>query len=140
MVVQPGDALTPVDTELRAVEVYDLTFAGYDGHPVRGWLRLPRARDGRLPAVVQFHGYGSGRGHPYDDLPWACAGYAHLFSTGLADDICPPSTVFGAYHAYRGPKRITTWEFNGHEAGGSKDLADALAVFRGALAPGNEER
>jgi len=35
---------------------------------VHGWLRLPRRRSGPLPAVVQFHGYGSGRGAPIDDL------------------------------------------------------------------------
>lgn len=288
-----GDpVLTPVRTELRTVEVYDLVFAGYGGHPVHAWLRLPAEREGPLPAVVQFHGYGSGRGGPYDDLVWAGAGYAHLlmdtrgqggahaggdtadpvgsgpaypgfltrgvedketyyyrrvftdavraidavrtldtvdparvavtgnsqgagialaaaglvpdlaaghfqapfltdirralavtgtfpyaeltgylgarrhatdavlstlgyfdgvgfarraqapghFSTGLMDDICPPSTAFGAYHAYRGPKSIRTWEFNGHEAGGAQDVADALAAFRSAPAQEIEER
>jgi cephalosporin-C deacetylase len=282
----PGWTLREVPTELRTVDVYDMEFAGYGGHPVRAWLRLPRARSGRLPAVVQFHGYGSGRGGPYDDLLWASAGYAHLvmdargqggahaggdtadpvgsgptfpgfltrgiedraayyyrrvftdavravetvrlldtvdtarvavtgnsqgagialaaaglvpdlaaahfqspflsdvaravritgtapyseltgylaarrtsadavfrtlgyfdgvgfarralapahFSAGLMDDVCPPSTAFGAYHAYRGPKNIRVWEFNGHEAGGREDVADVLAAFRTALA------
>jgi cephalosporin-C deacetylase len=49
------------------------------------------------------------------------------FSTGLMDDVCPPSTAFGAYHAYRGPKRIQVWDYNGHEAGGSADWDIALA-------------
>lgn len=31
-----------VETGLRTVEVYDVTFAGYAGHPVRAWLRVPR--------------------------------------------------------------------------------------------------
>ena len=72
----------PVPTGLRTVEVYDVTFAGYAGHPVRAWLRLPvlpPSSGGRpLPGVVQFHGYGSGRGHALEDLLWASAGYAHL--------------------------------------------------------------
>ncbi|GAA3715105.1 acetylxylan esterase [Streptomyces tremellae] len=288
-----GAVLTPVPTALRTVDVYDAEFPGFGGHPVRGWLRLPRDRgDAPLPAVVQYHGYGSGRGGPYDDLVWASAGYAHLimdargqggahaggatgdpvgsapahpgfatrgiedketyyyrrvftdavravdavrglecvdarrvavwgnsqgggialavaglvpglaagffqaplltdvrralrvtgtgpyreitgylgarrssadavfetlahfdgvgfarralapgrFSTGLADDVCPPSTVFGAYHAYAGPKTIRAWEFNGHEAGGHEDLADALSAFGAATARGDEER
>ncbi|WP_329454651.1 acetylxylan esterase [Streptomyces sp. NBC_01497] len=288
-----GLTLTPVPTELRTVDVFDAEFPGFGGHPVRGWLRLPRDRgDAPLPAVVQFHGYGSGRGGPYDDLVWASAGYAHLivdargqggahaggstgdpvgsapaypgfltrgiedketyyyrrvftdavravdavrslgtvderrvavagnsqgggialaaagllpdlaaayfqapfladvrravritasapyseitgylaarrssveavfhtldhfdgvafarralapahFSTGLTDDVCPPSTTFGAYHAYRGPKTIRAWEFNGHEAGGHDDVADALSAFRAATAKGEEER
>src|SRR3981189_1706391 len=49
-----------------------------DRHPVKGWLRVPRHRQGPLPAVVQYHGYASGRGHPLDDLLWPSAGYAHL--------------------------------------------------------------
>lgn len=72
--------IEPVETGLRTIDVYDLTFAGYGGHPVRAWLRMPRAAhvDQPLPGVVQFHGYGSGRGHALDDLLWASSGYAHL--------------------------------------------------------------
>ena len=33
------------------------------------------------------------------------------------DQICPPSTVFGDYHAYGGPKQISVYEFNDHEGG-----------------------
>lgn len=273
--------LVLVETRLLTVDVFDVTFAGFGGDPIRAWLRLPRAVSGPLPAVVQFHGYGSGRGHALDDLLWASAGYAHLlvdvrgqgggyaggdtgdpsgsgpsapgfltrgiespqtyfyrrvfvdtvravevlrqqeavdarrvnvfgasqgggialavaglatdlagvfvqapflcdirratlitdtdpyheisrylaahrtsvdlvfgtlgyfdaigfarratapawFSAGLMDDVCPPSTVFGAYHAYAGPKQIKVWDYNRHDAGGSQDLATALAAF-----------
>ncbi|MBB5868967.1 cephalosporin-C deacetylase-like acetyl esterase [Allocatelliglobosispora scoriae] len=34
---------------------------------------------GRLPCVVEFPGYGGGRGLPTDCLLYAAAGYAHLF-------------------------------------------------------------
>lgn len=283
-----------VETGLRTVEVYDVTFAGYAGHPVRAWLRVPRlpgpdpAGEHRyLPGVVQFNGYGSGRGDALDDLLWASAGYAHLlmdargqgggyaggdtgdpvgsggptqpgfltrglespetyyyrrvfvdavravqvlrgcalvdatrvavagasqgggialavaglapgavaalyaqapflcdfrratritdaapyheiaaylathrtavervfetlgyfdglgfaslaqapawFSAGLMDGVCPPSTVFGAYHAYAGPKHISLWEFNGHDAGGPADRTAALSAFHSLL-------
>jgi cephalosporin-C deacetylase len=37
-----------------------------------------------------------------------------LFSVGLMDGICPPSTVFAAYNHYAGPKDISVWPFNGH--------------------------
>ncbi|GAA1283504.1 acetylxylan esterase [Planotetraspora silvatica] len=284
--VHPLDLrLTPVGTRLLTVDVFDVTFNGFGGHPVRGWLRVPRHRSGPLPAVVQFHGYASGRGHPLDDLLWPSAGYAHLlmdtrgqggawaggdtpdpvgsgasypgfmtrgitaketyfyrrvftdavraveavravdlvdpalvsvvgasqgggialaaaglvpdlravhlqapllcdirrairsttdgpyveisgylathrgavenvfetlayfdgiafaqratapawFSTGLMDQVCPPSTAFAAYHAYAGRKEIRAWEFNGHEAGGSLDLEIALDAFHSAL-------
>jgi cephalosporin-C deacetylase len=55
------------------------------------------------------------------------------FSTGLMDDICPPSTAFGAYHAYAGPKQIAVWDYNGHEAGGSADLDIVLGALRSLL-------
>jgi cephalosporin-C deacetylase len=40
-----------------------------------------------------------------------------LFSVGLMDDICPPSTVYAAYNHYAGPKQIKVYEFNNHEGG-----------------------
>jgi cephalosporin-C deacetylase len=41
-----------------------------------------------------------------------------LFSTGLMDMVCPPSTVFAAYNYWNGPKEIRTYTYNGHEGGG----------------------
>ncbi|HEX3779608.1 MAG TPA: acetylxylan esterase [Pseudonocardiaceae bacterium] len=273
--------LAEVDTNLTTIDVHNLTFAGFGGHPVNAWLRVPRGHSGSLPGIVQFHGYGSGRGQAIEDLLFASAGYAHLlmdtrgqggdhaggdtgdpvgsgpsfpgfltrgiaekesyfyrrvftdavravevlrgldfvdekrvaavgnsqgggialavaglvpdlaavhvqspfltdvrralritnsapykeiagylatrrysvdavfdvlsyfdgvgfasrakapawFSTGLMDDICPPSTAFGAFHEYAGPKQIAVWDYNGHEAGGSADLTIVLREF-----------
>ncbi len=43
-----------------------------------------------------------------------------LFSVGLMDDICPPSSVFAAFNNYGSPaKDIEVYQFNGHEGGGS---------------------
>ncbi len=68
----------PIDYGLRQIESFDLTFAGFGGQPVKGWLNIPRNRSGKLPAVVEYIGYGGGRGFPTDWLTWASAGYAHL--------------------------------------------------------------
>ena len=47
-----------------------------------------------------------------------------LFSVGLMDDICPPSTVYAAFNAYGGPKEIREYPFNDHEGGeGFHDVA-----------------
>jgi len=275
-----------VDTGLTTVDVYDVTFAGWAGQPVRAWLRVPAGATGPLPAVVQYVGYGGGRGAPTENLFWSATGHAHLqmdtrgqgsgwsrgdtpdpdgsgpahpgvmtrgidsretyyfrrvfadavraveaarslevvdparvsvvggsqgggialavaglvpdlaavaayvpflcdfrrasvitdadpykeigrylavhrhrassvhevlsyfdgvnfarrgsapavFTTALMDPICPPSTVFGAFHAYGGPKDITIWPYNGHEGGGAEDDLLALAAFRRASA------
>lgn len=276
----------PVETPLCTVDVVDVTFPGWAGEPVRAWLRLParalRPLGARLPAVVEFVGYGGGRGHAVEDLLWASAGFAHLrmdtrgqgsgwsrgdtpdsgtwgpqvpgvmtrgitdrdayyyrrmftdaaravdavrtldavdpervavigtsqgggaaiaaaslvpdvaalsakvpflcdfpraltitdanpfhevvdylathreqaeqvmgvlayfdgvnhaarataparFSAALMDAIVPPSTVFGAYHAYAGPKEIAVWPYNGHEGGGTDDDLATLAFLR----------
>lgn len=68
----------PVDTGLTTIDVYDLSFAGYGGRRVTGWLRLPRGRRDGLPAIVHANGYGAGRLAPIDDLTWSAAGFAHL--------------------------------------------------------------
>ncbi|WP_448322065.1 acetylxylan esterase [Streptomyces sp. CO7] len=68
----------PVDAGLATVAVYDVTFAGYGGHPVKGWLRLPARTEEPVPLVVEFKGYGGGRGLPHEDLLWASSGRAHF--------------------------------------------------------------
>jgi cephalosporin-C deacetylase len=274
-----------VDTGLETVDTYDVTFAGYGGEDIRAWLRVPAGATGPLPAVVQYVGYGGGRGHACENLLWASAGFAHLymdtrgqgsswsvgdtpdsgpagpqipgvmtrgiadpatyyyrrfftdavravdaakslpqvdparvavlggsqgggcslavaglrddlaavvayvpflcdfprapritdaypyreiadylkihresgervqrtlayfdgvnfsrhasapalFSASLMDPICPPSTVYGAYQEYAGPRRMLLWEFNGHEGGGVLDEARALEFLRETL-------
>lgn len=274
--------VAPVDSGLSTVDVFDVTFAGFDGQPVKAWLRVPAGATKPLPTIVQFHGYGRGRGQSFENLLWASAGFAHFDmdvrgqggggSTGdtadpvgsgpqvpgfltrgidsretyyyrrvftdavraveaarsldvvdttrvgvmgtsqgggialaaaalvpdlaavvarvpflcdyprasvitnsfpykelgqflathrhrvdqvhavlayfdgvnfakrasapitvtaaLMDPICPPSTVFGAYNNYAGPKEITVWPYNGHEGGSWEDDALALRAFR----------
>jgi cephalosporin-C deacetylase len=67
-----------VDTGLRLVETHDVTFAGFGGHPVRAWLTRPAREPADLPVVVEYVGYGGGRGLPVERLAWANAGFAHL--------------------------------------------------------------
>ena len=68
----------PVDYGLRSVETFDLTFNGYGGQPIKGWLLLPAKAEGRLPCVVEYIGYGGGRGFPTNWLLWPSAGFAHV--------------------------------------------------------------
>lgn len=71
-------SIVPVATTLRLVEVFDVSFPGFGGHPVRGWLVLPAQRSGKLPLVVQYVGYGGGRGFPHEHLHWAASGFAYF--------------------------------------------------------------
>jgi len=75
----PLDAtFEPVDYGMRTVETFDVTFNGYAGQPIKGWLLLPRQRQEPLPCVVEYIGYGGGRGFPTDWLVFSSAGFAHL--------------------------------------------------------------
>ncbi|GAA3343097.1 acetylxylan esterase [Curtobacterium pusillum] len=277
--------MEPVDVGLRTIDVYDLRFRGFDGEEIAAWVRIPRNAEGPLPAVVQFHGYGRGRGDAVENLLWASAGLVHvemdtrgqgwsgsrgltpdrtsagpqmpgfvtrgiedpddyyyrrvytdavraveaarsldavasdrvavhgisqgggialavaglvpdltqvvarvpflcdfprasvitdrlpfreisdylahyrdrtelvhrtlayfdgvnfarraqapaLITVALMDAVCPPSTVYAAYNAYAGPKRLCTWTYNGHEGGGVDDDVIALRTLQGAL-------
>ncbi|MCU1676695.1 MAG: putative esterase [Frankiales bacterium] len=74
-----GARFTAVAQPLRLLESYDVTFAGFGGDPVKGWLHLPRHRGPEpLACVVEYLGYGGGRGLVHDRVFWATAGYAHF--------------------------------------------------------------
>ncbi len=91
--------LEQVSTGLTTVDTWDVTFRGYAGQDVRAWLRVPARHTAPLPAVVQYVGYGGGRGHALESLLWASAGFAHLhmdtrgqgagWSTGDTPDPAP---------------------------------------------------
>ena len=68
----------PYDNRLAVIDTYDVTFAGFGGTPVRGWLHVPVGAVGPLPTVVQYHGYSAGRGMAFSSTLFADAGYAHL--------------------------------------------------------------
>ena len=68
----------PVRTGLRTLRTYDVTFSGFGGHRIRGWLVLPAGATEPLPLVVEFIGYGGGRGLAHTHLLWASAGFAHF--------------------------------------------------------------
>jgi cephalosporin-C deacetylase len=53
-----------------------------------------------------------------------------LFSVGLMDQVCPPSTVFAAYNHYTGQKQIKVWPFNQHEGGQTFQHVEKLAFLR----------
>lgn len=74
-----GDVtLVPIDVSLPGVEIYDMTFPGFGGQPIKAWYSRPAGTDADVPVVVQFHGYGGGRGLPFEHTFWPAAGFAHV--------------------------------------------------------------
>lgn len=103
-------AVRPREIGLRAVELQEVSFAGFGGDRIHGWLTTPRrqvAETGTLPGVVQFQGYTGGRGHPYENLAWAASGFAHLvidtrgqgagFQYGSSRDTGPSGPATGGF-------------------------------------------
>jgi cephalosporin-C deacetylase len=62
------------------------------------------------------------------------AGAPALFSVALMDDICPPSTVFAAYHNYGGEKDIVVYPFNRHEGGEAQHDLERMRWVAATLA------
>jgi cephalosporin-C deacetylase len=135
-----------VETPLTTLEVYDVTFSGYDGQPIKAWLRVPAgATDRPLPAIVQFVGYGGGRGHALENLLWASAGFASFQmdtrgqgSGWSAGDTPDPNGAGPHYPGYltRGIesresyyyRRLITDAVRAVDTAGQLDLVDASRV------------
>ena len=50
----------------------------FGGDRIKGWYMKPRGLAGPLPAVVEYIGYGGGRGYPLEWLAFPSAGFAYL--------------------------------------------------------------
>lgn len=68
----------PYDAGLTAQDVYDVTFPGFGGHPIKAWMLIPKHRSGPVPCVLEYIGYGGGRGFPTGYTLISSAGYAHF--------------------------------------------------------------
>jgi cephalosporin-C deacetylase len=69
---------TMIDSGITHSEVFDVSFPGHGGAPVKAWLLLPHEPLPDAALVVEYIGYGGGRGDPLDWLNWVSAGYPHL--------------------------------------------------------------
>jgi len=67
-----------VDVGLTQIETYDVMFNGYGGQPIKAWFLKPRGAVGPLPAVVEYNGYGGGRGFAFERLLYPAAGYGYM--------------------------------------------------------------
>jgi len=68
----------PVDYGLTTLDVYDVSFSGFGGQTVKGWFMTPKNTTSALPTVVEYIGYGGGRGFPTEWLGFPSAGFAYM--------------------------------------------------------------
>jgi cephalosporin-C deacetylase len=142
-----------VETGLSTVESYDVTFSGFGGHPVKGWFTLPAGTTEPLPLIVEFVGYGGGRGLAHTHLLWASAGYAHFvmdtrgqgggWSPGDTEDPVGslPATPGFLTRGIRDPqdfyyRRVFTDAVRAVEAARSHPLADASRTVATGISQG----
>jgi cephalosporin-C deacetylase len=110
---------------------YERAAAITDGFPYREIGKYLGAHRDRRQRVFETLSY-------FDGVHFAARGRAPaLFSTALEDQVCPPSTVFGAYNAYaHDDKHIEVYDFNGHEGGGPFQQVTQLRWFAERLTSG----
>lgn len=70
-----GCELVPAAFQVPGVDCFDLYFTGVGGARIYARLVRPSHVKGKLPAVVQFHGYAGNRGSFAQLLRWAAAGF-----------------------------------------------------------------
>lgn len=67
----------------------------------------------------------------FDGVNFAARAKAQaLFSVGLMDDVCPPSTVYAAYNHFAGEKEMSVYSYNNHEGGGPFHLRQQAQFLR----------
>lgn len=70
---------TRIESGFPGVETWDVEFPGFAGQPVKGWFLLPAKKlrgKAPLPCIVEYIGYGGGRGHLHQWLLWPSRGFA----------------------------------------------------------------
>lgn len=74
-----GEVVVGDSVKLAGVDIADVTFPGFAGHPIKAWYARPAGASQDLPCVVEIAGYGGGRGLAIEHTLWPSAGYAHLY-------------------------------------------------------------
>ena len=70
--------INAADYDLALLDTFDVTYTGWAGQPVKGWLITPKGVSEPSPCVIEFPSYGGGRGFPVDWLTFPCAGYVYF--------------------------------------------------------------
>jgi cephalosporin-C deacetylase len=98
-----------------------------DGNPYQEIVKYCQTHRNHIDLVFNTLAY-------FDGVNFAARAKANaLFSVGLMDEICPPSTVYAAYNHYGGPKDIRIYRYNHHEGGGTFQSVEKVKFLSGLL-------
>jgi len=96
-----------------------------DEHPYQEIARYCMTHRKKIEQVFSTLAY-------FDGVNFAARANAQaLFSVGLMDEVCPPSTVFAAYNHFKGQKDIRVWTYNEHEGGEAYQTLEKIKFLQG---------
>jgi cephalosporin-C deacetylase len=91
-----------------------------DAHPYQEIARYCMVHRDKIDTVFRTLSY-------FDGINFAPRARATaLFSVGLMDEVCPPSTIYAAYNYYAGDKQLRVYRYNHHDGGGAYQTVEKL--------------
>ncbi|WP_105566256.1 acetylxylan esterase [Microbacterium halophytorum] len=119
-----GDGLAGAAVDVPFLSHYRRALRITDQNPYNELARYLQTRRGEEEDVFRVLSY-------FDGVNFAARATAPaLYSVGLYDAVCPPSTVYAQFNHYAGgDKRIEVYPYNGHEGGQWTQQRAQLAFF-----------
>jgi cephalosporin-C deacetylase len=127
--------LTHHQTPMKHVHVKDVTVAGFNGDPIKGWFLVSDSADAITPCIVMYDGYGGGRGLPHEWLFWVNVGYRVLVmdTRGQGGGFRLSDTADGSYpRASQTPGFMTQGILNKDDYYYRRVFTDAVAFVKAA--------
>lgn len=128
--------LVDYPTPMKHVDVKDVTIAGFNGDPIKGWFLSSQNADSQTPCIIMYDGYGGGRGLPHEWLFWVNVGYRVLVmdTRGQGGGFRVSDTADGAYpRASQTPGCMTQGILNKDDYYYRRVFVDAVAFVNAAL-------
>lgn len=128
--------LVDYPTPMKHVDVKDVTIAGFNGDPIKGWFLSSRNADSQTPCIIMYDGYGGGRGLAHEWLFWVNVGYRVLVmdTRGQGGGFRVSDTADGAYpRASQTPGFMTQGILNKDDYYYRRVFVDAVAFVNAAL-------
>lgn len=122
-------------TPMKHVVVKDVTVAGFNGDPIKGWFLVSTAADKSSPCIIMYDGYGGGRGLPHEWLFWVSVGYRVLVmdTRGQGGGFRLSDTPDGSYpRASQTPGFMTQGILNRDDYYYRRVFVDAVAFIEAA--------